>query len=268
MNPLNAGRKFVMAGRIAQDVARVPSCLASPPSIEATTMDYETFVTTVAELARTDRAGTERAIRATLQTPAEHVTREEARQVAGLLPVKLGPWLHTGSWGAQRFDVDEFVRRVSERAQVDLSTTQRYAAVSTALSRAVPEEYDNIVAQLPRDFTPLLSRGPDIEAVLAAQFLSRIADRAELDPDGARRASEAVLQTLAERIAGGEVTDLMMWLPVEMHDPLKRGIAASNGMARKRSRRTASSCGSPSAREWISSRRSRTPGRYSRHCAR
>ena len=197
-------------------------------------MDYESFVTTVADLARTDRTGSERAIRATLQTLAEHVTREEARQVAGLLPVELGPWLHTGSWGAQRFDVDEFVRRIGERAEVDLSTAQRYAAaVFTALSQAVPEEYDNIVAQLPRDFTPLLSRGPDIEAVPAAQFLSRLADRTGLDPEGARRATEAVLQTLAERIAGGEVRDLMMWLPVELHDPLKRGLAESNGVARK-----------------------------------
>jgi uncharacterized protein (DUF2267 family) len=203
-------------------------------SIEATAMDYETFVTTVSELARTDRAGSERAIRATLQTLAEHVTREEARQVAGLLPVELGPWLHTGSWGAQRFDVDEFVRRIGGRAQVDLSTAQRYAtAVFTALSQAVPEEYDNIVAQLPRDFTPLLSRGADIEAVPAAPFLSRVADRTGLNPDGARRATEAVLQTLAERIAGGEVRDLMMWLPVELHDPLKRGAAQSNGAAQK-----------------------------------
>ncbi|HVE96919.1 MAG TPA: DUF2267 domain-containing protein, partial [Pseudonocardiaceae bacterium] len=118
----------------------------------------------------------------------------------------MGPWLHTGSWEAQRFDVDEFMRRVGERAQVDPFTAQRYAAaVFTALSQATPEEYDNVVAQLPKDFTPLLPRGPDIEAVPAAQFLSRIADRAGLDPDGARRATEAVLQTLAERIAGGEV---------------------------------------------------------------
>jgi uncharacterized protein (DUF2267 family) len=197
-------------------------------------MNYDTFVTTVARLARTDRAGTERAIRATLQTLAEHVTREEARQVAGLLPVEVGAWLHTSSWGAQRFDVDEFVRRISERAEVDLSTAQRYAAaVFTALSQAVPEEYDNIVAQLPRDFTPLLSRGPDIEAVPAAKFLSQVADRTGLDLDGARRATEAVLQTLAERIAGGEVRDLMLWLPVEMHEPLKRGVAESNGVARK-----------------------------------
>ena len=162
------------------------------------------------------------------------MTREKVRQVAGLLPAELGPWLHTGSWAAQRFDVDEFVRRVGERAQVDLSTAQRYAvAVFTALSQAVPEEYDNIVAQLPKDFTPLLSRGPDIEAVPAAQFLSRVVDRAGLDPDGAQRATEAMLQTLAERIAGGEVKDLMMWLPVELHDPLKRGLAQSNGVARK-----------------------------------
>jgi len=69
--------------------------------------------------------------------------------------------------------------------------------------------------------------------VPAAQFLSRIADRAGLDPDGARRATEAVLQTLAEHIADGEVRGLMMWLPVAMHDPLKRGLAENNGVARK-----------------------------------
>ena len=62
-------------------------------------MDYANFVTAVAQLAGTDRAGAERAIRATLQTLAEHLTREEARQVAGLLPAELGAWLHTGSGG-------------------------------------------------------------------------------------------------------------------------------------------------------------------------
>ena len=140
-------------------------------------MDCETFVTTVARLARTDRAEAEQAIRATLQTLAEHLTREEARQAAGLLPPELGPWLHTGSWGAQRFDVDEFVRRVGERASVDLPSAQRHAAaVFTALSQAIPEEYDNIVAQLPKDFAALLPRGPDVEAVPATQFLSRVAE--------------------------------------------------------------------------------------------
>ncbi|HSL09349.1 MAG TPA: hypothetical protein VK887_15440 [Pseudonocardiaceae bacterium] len=45
---------------------------------------------------RTNREGGEQAIHTTLQTLAEHLTREEARQAAGLLPVELVPRLHTG----------------------------------------------------------------------------------------------------------------------------------------------------------------------------
>jgi uncharacterized protein DUF2267 len=65
---------------------------------------------------RANREGAEQAIRATLQTLAEHLTREEARQAAGLLPVELGPWLHTGSWepfgtGSMRSSVAASPRR-------------------------------------------------------------------------------------------------------------------------------------------------------------
>jgi uncharacterized protein (DUF2267 family) len=41
----------------------------------------------------------------------------------------------------------------------------------------------------------------------------------------APRATDAVLETLAERIAGGEVADLMEQLPVELHPALRRGAA-------------------------------------------
>jgi hypothetical protein len=122
-------------------------------------MDYETFVTTVAQLARTDRAGTERAIRATFADPRRAPDPRGGTSGRWATPRRVGPLVAHCLWGAQRFDVDEFVRRVGERAQVDLSTAQRYAAaVFTALSQAVPEEYDNIVAQLTNDFAPLLSR--------------------------------------------------------------------------------------------------------------
>jgi len=66
-------------------------------------------------------------------------------------------------------------------------------------------------------------------------ILSRVADRAALYPDGARRATDAVLATLAERIAGGEVEDLISRLPVDLHPPLREGTALSNGVARKMS---------------------------------
>lgn len=102
-------------------------------------MDYATFVTTVARLARTDRVGSERAIRATLQTLAEHLTREEARQVAGLLP-------------------GEFVRRVAEREGVDLEQAAAHTrAVFTTLREVIPDkELRDITDQLPREYDALL----------------------------------------------------------------------------------------------------------------
>jgi uncharacterized protein (DUF2267 family) len=67
------------------------------------------------------------------------------------------------------------------------------------------------------------------------EFLARVADRAGVDRDLAARATEATLEILAERIAGGEVRDLMHELPVELHPPLERGKKASGGLARKMS---------------------------------
>jgi uncharacterized protein (DUF2267 family) len=40
------------------------------------------------------------------------------------------------------------------------------------------------------------------------QFLQWVADRRGFDTETARRAAEAVLETLGERIAGGEMDDL------------------------------------------------------------
>jgi uncharacterized protein (DUF2267 family) len=62
-------------------------------------------------------------------------------------------------------------------------------------------------------------------------FLRRVADRAGVREDDARRVTEAVLETLAERIAGGEVDDLIARLPVELHEPLRRGRDRTGGKA-------------------------------------
>jgi uncharacterized protein (DUF2267 family) len=51
------------------------------------------------------------------------------------------------------------------------------------------------------------------------------------DHDGASRATEAVLETLAERIAGGDVDDLIVRLPLHLHPPLKRGKEHTGGKA-------------------------------------
>ena len=97
------------------------------------------------------------------------------------------------------------------------------------------KEFADITAQLPKDFAQLLPRGPDVAVLPAETFLARVADRAGCDADAARRATEAVLETLAERIAVGEVDDLISRLPVSLHAPLKRGKARNPGAGQRMS---------------------------------
>jgi uncharacterized protein (DUF2267 family) len=197
---------------------------------------YDHFVTIVEQAARVGRQQAERAIAATLETLAERIDRGEARDLADELPAELPPWLSTTT-PAERFDVDEFLRRVAEREGVDLPTAERDAkAVFLALGRAIStQEFADLVAELPKDFAPLLPRGPDIEVISAESLLQRVADRAGIGVAEARRATDAVLETLATRIAGGEVEHLRMRLPVAFHTPLERGRMLSGDTAQRMS---------------------------------
>src|SRR3954454_18677093 len=167
-----------------------------------------------------------------LQTLAERIDRGEARALAARLPPELAPWVATTT-PAERFDVDELVRRVAQREGVDEPTAYGHVrAVFDALARAVgPDELADMAAQLSKDYAALLPRGAYIEVVPADSFLAQVAERADVDLEGARRATDAVLETLAERIAGGEVRDLMARLPIELHDPLRRGSERNGGRA-------------------------------------
>jgi uncharacterized protein (DUF2267 family) len=124
-------------------------------------MDYDQFVNTVAQEARVGFAEAERAIRATLETLAERIAAGEARDLAGELPAEVAPWLATTT-DAEGFDADEFLRRVADRTSTDVATARRYAsAVFDALGRAISDkEYGDMVAELSRDYAPLLPRGP------------------------------------------------------------------------------------------------------------
>jgi uncharacterized protein (DUF2267 family) len=194
-------------------------------------VDHETFITMVEQAIGGGPEAAEAAIHATLPTLGERIDQGEARELAARLPPEDAPWLATPT-PAEAFDIDEFVARVCEREGVDAATAQRHiAAVFRALERAAPDEWPDVVAELPRDFAGLLPRGPDVRVVDAQTFLQDVAARAGLGVDAARTATDAVLETLAERIAGGEVDDLITRLPVELHAPLERGRAAAGGRA-------------------------------------
>jgi uncharacterized protein (DUF2267 family) len=196
-------------------------------------MDHDAFVDAVARAAGIDRDDAERAVRATLITLAERISAGEARDLASQLPPELAPWLNVDE-RSERFDVDEFLRRVAERSGAgEDAALQRARSVLAVLGQAIaPSELDDVGSELPKDYDVLLPRGPHTEVMPARAFFARVAERAALDAEDARRATGAVLETLAERIAGGEADDLIVRLDPALHAPLRRGRERSGGVAR------------------------------------
>jgi uncharacterized protein (DUF2267 family) len=194
-------------------------------------LDRDRFIELAAQWADVGFDSAERAVRATLATLGERIDRGEAQQIAERLPPEIAPWVAT-TGPAQGFDVDEFLRRVAEREGVGIGEAERQArAVFRVLRHVLEQEFDDVVAELPKDFAPLLRMPPVAEVTSADVFLKRVSERTGLDADEAERATEAVLETLAERIAGGEVRDVISRLPARFHDALKRGDELTGGKA-------------------------------------
>ena len=208
------------------------------------TWRYERFITTIQQRAGISWEKAERAARATLETLGERIAWGEARDIAADLPGEIGEWLLAPGGDAEPFDVEEFVRRVAAREGVDTDTAERHArAVFVALARLVrSDEMADVSAQLPKEYGRLVGgvlqrrRDPGGPEVLPyEEFVDRVSGRAGLEPAAAARAIDAVLETLAERIAGGEVDDIAEALPVELRPALKHGRDRTGGHAQKMS---------------------------------
>jgi uncharacterized protein (DUF2267 family) len=203
-------------------------------------MDLERFVKIVEQEGALTPDEADNATRATFETLSERLSKGQARHLVEQLPGS-GPWLFP-TRETEPIDYDEFLARVARRAGTDVSTAERYArAVFAGLGRALTaDELAGLVADLPQDFAPVLAEAQHLvdHTPRAEDFFRRVAALTGLDADGARRATDAVLETLAERIAGGEVDDLISALPVPLHSPLKRGKRATSGVPRRLSRET------------------------------
>jgi uncharacterized protein (DUF2267 family) len=176
----------------------------------------------------------ERALRATLKTLGERLSGGEARDLADDLPESVAAELSDGE-RAEPFDIGEFLRRVGEREGVSKDEARAHArAVFAALGFVVrPAELRDMAAQLPKDYAPLLEAAmhppvpPPLETPVPThawstqKILDRVAERAGIDVDTARRATEATLETLAERISAGQARDLESWLPQDLRAPIE-----------------------------------------------
>ena len=120
-------------------------------------MDYSQFIGQVQHRLELGTQGkTVRAIRATLTTVGERLQEGEAQDLAGPLPMEIDWYLESADSG-QRFDFDEFVDRVGERASADDQDALFYAqAIMSLVAELVPEgELQQVRDQLPSDYDPL-----------------------------------------------------------------------------------------------------------------
>ena len=117
-------------------------------------MNQKEFLESVTVRGRLSPQQAERLTEATLTVLADRISTGEAEDLAAQLPKGVRDWLVSKEEPAQKFDLEEFIRRVSERAGVDLDTATRGArAVLSTIRRAVTTgEFEDVLAQLPKEF--------------------------------------------------------------------------------------------------------------------
>ncbi|MCW2983453.1 MAG: hypothetical protein JWR63_1023 [Conexibacter sp.] len=194
--------------------------------------DYAGFLATVEREAHVPRDEAEGAVSATLETLGERISGGEARDLAERLPAQLAELVvrHADD-GPQPLSAREFLKRVQIRELVPIDAAEAHVrAVFAALRRTVgPDEIADLASELPRDLERLLFDDPPPPDELGEDedfdFVDRVARRTALDAEGARRATETVLEMLAFRLSAGEAEDLAAHLPEDLRAAVRRGTA-------------------------------------------
>jgi uncharacterized protein (DUF2267 family) len=96
--------------------------------------------------------------RSTLQVLAQRISGGEARDIARQLPPDLDEALRPEHEQAEPFDLEVFVQRVADRALVEFDAARAgVRAVFQTLREAITgDEFEDVLAQLPREYTALL----------------------------------------------------------------------------------------------------------------
>jgi uncharacterized protein (DUF2267 family) len=208
-------------------------------------VNYDTFILSVEQLAQIPHDRADQITCTTLSTLIQRISQGQAEDLAPRLPAQLRRCAqHPGP--QETFDLDGFYNRLENRLGLDRATAERVtrAVLATLWTAVGPREFADMQSQLPGEFTPLIEaaireappRPPEDEPPLRGPvsldgFVSRVAERAGLDHDGARRATEAVLEVLAMRVSGGQIEDMRPYLPYELRPALDRGLTRSGERA-------------------------------------
>jgi uncharacterized protein (DUF2267 family) len=126
-------------------------------------MNHHEFVGQVQARAQLpDLGAAEVATRATLETLAERIKGAEPQNAASQLPQGIAEYMdHAWSGIGERFSLDEFFQRISEREGADLpDATYHSRVVLEVLQEALSQgEVEDIRSQLPDEFNSLFEAG-------------------------------------------------------------------------------------------------------------
>ncbi len=116
------------------------------------------FIETVAERAGVPEDQAVALIEATLRTLTERISAGEAADAAAHMPDRFRPLLIKSRENAEAFPIDEFIRRVAERAGVGPDVAERgvRAVLQTMRNLVGHKEFEDIMSQLPREFGELV----------------------------------------------------------------------------------------------------------------
>lgn len=128
-------------------------------------MNFDHFVGQVQHRARLSSSGEAvRAIQAIFQTLSERLNAGETKDLVSQLPREFAIYFQV-SQHSQRFSLDDFFHRVSQREQIDLPAAVFHArVVLEVLQEAVSRgEIDDVKAQLPEEWSRLFEAGSEGE---------------------------------------------------------------------------------------------------------
>lgn len=121
-------------------------------------MKYDEFVDSVAIRAGMSPAEAEVLTHATLQTLADRLSAGEAADLASQLPRGLQEFLRARYEKAEPFGLEEFVRRVGNRAGVDMSMAWHgmRGVLATLRGGVSAGEFQDVIGQLPKEYLQAL----------------------------------------------------------------------------------------------------------------
>lgn len=124
-------------------------------------MNFSRFVQRVQERSRApSREASTTATISVLTTLSERISPGQRRNLSAQLPNELKP-MFTSNDRPESFGAQEFVRRVKGRCGVehDEAAALTQAVLGTLGEAITPGEIDDVAAELPKDFDPLLGKG-------------------------------------------------------------------------------------------------------------